>query len=100
MKILWRGNKYCFWSAYFNKKIILNVREIIGKEIQFCGINYRDGESMELYANIDVKEILIGSQNMNLIKPKKVIEWYREMNKELVSILMNCFNRELFLKRH
>ena len=53
------------------KEIILNVREIIGKGNPiFGGINYRDGESMELYANIEkLKRYLIGSQNMNLIKP-------------------------------
>ena len=50
------------------KEVILMVNEIIAKgEPIFGGINYREGESMELYANIDkAKEM---TENLN---PKEI----------------------------
>jgi len=63
------------------KEVILMVNEIIAKgEPIFGGINYREGESMELYANIDkAKEILNWEPKYNFKSClKKVINWYAE----------------------
>ena len=63
------------------KEVIFNVREIIGKgEPILGGIDYRKGESMELYANIDKARDLLNWQPQFEFKDalKKVIKWYLE----------------------
>ena len=55
------------------------IKEIIGKGRPILGgIEYRDGESMELYANIDkAKKILNWQPEFNFKESlKKVIHWY------------------------
>jgi len=61
------------------KKVVKHVKEIIGKGRPILGgIEYRDGESMELYANIDkAKKILNWQPEFNFEESlKKVINWY------------------------
>ena len=63
------------------KEVILTVKEIIGKGNPIIGgINYRDGESMELYANISkAKKILDWEPKYKFKKTlKEVIKWYQE----------------------
>ena len=66
-------------GVYFNKRNNFECKRNNCKEIHW-GIKYRDGESMELYANIDkAKQILNWEPKYELNKTlKKVIEWYRE----------------------
>ena len=62
------------------KEVILCVKDIIGKgEPIFGGISYRQGESMELYANIEkAKRILDWHPDYHFKRDlKKVINWYR-----------------------
>ena len=59
------------------------VNKIIGKGDPILGgIKYRDGESMELYANIDkAKRILNWAPKYNFRSClKNVINWYAENN--------------------
>ena len=61
------------------KRVVTHVKEIIGKGRPILGgIEYRDGESMELYANIDkAKKILNWQPEFNFQESlKKVINWY------------------------
>ena len=63
------------------KEVIFNVREIIGKGNPIIGgIDYRDGESMELYANINKAKLLLDWEPRYEFKKtlKKVIKWYQE----------------------
>ena len=63
------------------KEIINYVKELIGKGKPILGgIDYRNGESMELYANIKkAKRILNWEPKYELKKSlKKVISWYLE----------------------
>lgn len=63
------------------KEIINYVKELIGKGKPILGgIDYRNGESMELYANIQkAKRILNWEPKYELKKSlKKVISWYLE----------------------
>lgn len=63
------------------KEVTESVREIIGKGNPiYGGIDYRQGESMNLYANITkAKEILNWEPKFNFKDAlKKVISWYQE----------------------
>ena len=63
------------------KQIIINVQEIIGKgKPIYGGIDYRKGESMELYADIEkAKKILNWEPEYEFKNSlKKVIKWYKE----------------------
>ena len=63
------------------KEVVLMVKEIVGKGKPILGgIRYREGESMELYANIDkAKKILNWKPESNFKGSlKKVINWYSE----------------------
>ena len=63
------------------KNVIKNVNEIIGKgKPIFGGIDYREGESMEQYANINKAKNILNWRpkyefNDSLLK---VIRWYME----------------------
>lgn len=63
------------------KEVIYTVKEIIGKGSPIIGgIKYRNGESMELYADINkAKKILNWEPKYEFKKTlKKVIKWYQE----------------------
>ena len=63
------------------KDVIYMVREIVGQgNPLFGGIDYREGESMELYANISkAKKILNWVPNHNFKESlEKVVAWYLE----------------------
>ena len=63
------------------KEVIYNVRGIIGKGNPIIGgIDYRDGESMELYANINKAKLILDWEPRYEFKKtlKKVIKWYEE----------------------
>ena len=63
------------------RELIVSVNEIIGKgKPIFGGIDYREGESMNLYADIDkAKKLLCWEPKFEFKKTlKKVISWYIE----------------------
>ena len=58
-----------------------NVKEIIGKgKPIYGGVNYRQGESMKLYANIKKAKDILNWEPKFKFKDslKKVISWYQE----------------------
>ena len=83
------------------KDVISSVCQLIGKGKPILGgIDYRENESMELYADINkAKRILDWAPNMiSTIHLKESLNGTAKMiNKPLISILMNCFNGERFL---
>ena len=63
------------------REVIETVRDIIGKgKPIFGGLDYRKGESMELYANIDKAKKILNWEPKYEFKAalEKVISWYKE----------------------
>ena len=65
------------------REVIESVKEIIGKgKPIFGGLDYREGQSLELYANIEkAKKILNWEPKCEFKKTlKDVIKWYSQNN--------------------
>ena len=65
------------------REVIETVKEIIGKgKPIFGGLDYRKGESMELYANIDKAKRILDWEPKYEFKDtlEKVIDWYKKNN--------------------
>ena len=65
------------------RKVIETVQEIIGKGKPILGgLDYREGESMELYANIDKAKRILNWEPKYEFKEtlEKVIDWYKNIN--------------------
>ena len=69
--------------AYRIKDVIEKIREIVGSGVPEYGkIKFREGENMELYADISkARELLNWHPKLGLSEGlKKTIEWYKENN--------------------